>query len=130
MSIQYRLGTRSWDRLQGVHPALVAVVARATMLSPMDFTVLEGLRTKERQRVLVARGASQTLRSRHLTGHAVDLGALRDGVVMWEMPLYVQLDACMLVAAREIGVPVEWGGNWTTLRDGPHWQLPWREYPA
>ena len=74
----FKLGPRSVARLKGVHPDLVKVVERAIQLTPVDFTVLEGLRSLERQKALVAAGASQTLKSRHLDGHAVDLGAWVD----------------------------------------------------
>jgi peptidoglycan L-alanyl-D-glutamate endopeptidase CwlK len=124
------LGARSRQRLQGVHPDLVKVVQRAISISEVDFTVLEGLRTEERQRQLVAQGASKTMRSRHLTGHAVDLGALIGGQVRWDWPLYYKIADAMKRAAKELGIPIEWGGDWQKLKDGPHFQLPWKEYPA
>jgi len=123
------LGTRSIQRLTGVHPDLVRVVKRAITLTPVDFTVLEGLRTLARQKQLVAAGASKTMNSRHLTGHAVDLGAYVGGSVRWDWPLYHKIAAAVKEAARLEGVPIEWGGDWHTFKDGPHWQLPWREYP-
>lgn len=124
------LGARSLDRLAGVHPDLVRVVQRAITLTPVDFTVLEGLRTTERQRQLVKAGASQTMNSRHLTGHAVDLGAFVAGSVRWDWPLYHQIAKAVKEAAKLEGVPIEWGGDWLRFKDGPHWQLPWKEYPA
>lgn len=124
------LGTRSRARLQGVHPDLVRVVERAITLSPVDFTVLEGLRTVARQKQLVAAGASKTMNSRHITGHAVDLGAYVAGSVRWDWPLYHQIAAAMKQAAKAEGVPLEWGGDWRTFKDGPHFQLPHKEYPA
>ena len=120
----YRLSNRSWDRLAGVDPRLVGVVARAILITPVDFTVLEGRRSPERQRQLVAQGASKTLNSRHLTGHAVDLGAWVDGEVSWHWPLYDQIARAMKAAAQELAVPIEWGGDWRTFKDGPHFQLP------
>lgn len=69
----FSLGARSLLRLQGVHPSLVRVVKRAIRITPVDFTVLEGVRSRERQAELVRIGASKTMNSRHLTGHAVDL---------------------------------------------------------
>lgn len=125
----FTLGPRSVLRLQGVHPDLVKVVHRAIELSTVDFTVLEGLRTLERQKALVAAGASKTMNSRHLTGHAVDLGAWVDGQVRWDWPLYHQIAAAMKAAAKELTIPLEWGGDWRTFKDGPHYQLPWKEYP-
>ena len=81
------LGSKSLARLNGVHPDLVKVVKAAIKLSEVDFTVLEGLRTLTRQKQLFAAGATKTLNSRHLTGHAVDLGALIGGTVRWDFPL-------------------------------------------
>lgn len=71
----FRLSSRSLARLDGVHPDLIRVVKRAIQITPVDFGITEGLRTKERQKELVAKGASRTLKSRHLTGHAVDVVA-------------------------------------------------------
>lgn len=123
------LSKRSLQRLDGVHPDLVKVVKRAIQITAVDFTVLEGLRTLERQRQLVAAKASKTMNSRHLTGHAVDLGAYVAGEVRWDWPLYHQIAAAVKQAARELGVPIEWGGDWRTFKDGPHYQLPFASYP-
>jgi len=125
----FTLGPRSKARLQGVNPDLVKVVERAIKLSEVDFTVIEGLRTLERQRKLVDAGASQTMKSRHLTGHAVDLAAWVDDQVDWSWPLYDKIAAAMKQASAQVNVPIEWGGNWTSFRDGPHFQLPWKQYP-
>ena len=123
------LGSRSLSRLHGVHPHLVRVVTKAAAISSLDFTVLEGLRTIERQKELFARRATKTMKSRHLDGHAVDLAPILDGEVRWDWPLYHQLAAIVKDAARLEGVPIEWGGDWKTFKDGPHWQLPWKQYP-
>lgn len=123
------LGQRSLDRLKGVHPDLVKVVKRAIEITPIDFTVLEGLRTVERQKKLVAQGASKTMRSRHITGHAVDLAPVVDGEVRWDWPLYKKMAPAIKQAAKEVGVPIEWGGDWLRFKDGPHWQLPFKKYP-
>lgn len=130
MSIGYVFGKRSNKRLEGVHSDLVRVMRRAIAESDIDFTVLEGLRTTERQRQLVAKGASKTMRSRHLTGHAVDIAPLIDGKVSWDWPLYHKIARVVKQAALKEGVKVEWGGDWRTFKDGPHWQLPWADYPA
>ena len=122
------LGPRSRAKLRGVHPDLVKVVERAIEITLVDFTVLEGLRTAARQQALVDAGASQTLKSRHLTGHAVDLGAWVDDQVDWSWPLYEKIAAAMKEAARQVGVPIECGLDWK-MRDGPHHQLPWKAYP-
>jgi peptidoglycan L-alanyl-D-glutamate endopeptidase CwlK len=123
------LGARSLSRLQGVHPDLVRVIKRAAVISDMDFTVLEGLRTPERQQELMKKGATKTLNSRHLTGHAVDIAPMIGGTVRWDWPLYYKLAEIVKVAAEEEKVPVTWGGDWRTFKDGPHWELPWKQYP-
>jgi len=125
----FSLSARSRSRLAGVHHDLVRVVGRAIHITPVDFTVLEGLRSIERQRQLVASGASTTLRSRHLTGHAVDIAPVVGGAVSWDWAHYGPLAEAVKHAAAELGVPIEWGGDWTSFRDGPHWQLPWTQYP-
>lgn len=125
----YNLSKKSKDRLAGVHPDLVKVVERAIEITEIDFAVLEGVRSKTRQEQLVKAGASQTMRSRHLTGHAVDLGAYVAGSVRWDWPLYHKLAVAVKQAAAELQIPIEWGGDWTTFKDGPHWQLPWKDYP-
>lgn len=127
--MSFVLGARSRQRLQGVHPDLIRVVERAIQITEVDFTVLEGLRTPARQQQLVKAGASRTLRSRHLTGHAVDLGAFVEGEVRWDWPLYHKIAKAVKAAAAELGVPIEWGGDWRTFKDGPHWQLPWKTHP-
>lgn len=125
----YTLGPRSQSRLKGVHPDLVKVVERAIEITTVDFTVLEGLRTPERQKLLKESGASQTLNSRHITGHAVDLGAWVDDEARWDWPLYPKIAAAMKEAAKELNVPIIWGGDWRKLKDGPHFELDRRNYP-
>lgn len=126
---RFTLSQRSRDRLKGVHPDLVRVVERAMAITSVDFTVLEGLRSLERQRQLLAQGRSQTLNSRHLTGHAIDLAPLDNGDVVWDWPAYRRFSETVKQAAREVNVSIEWGGDWTNFPDGPHWQLPWSKYP-
>ena len=123
------LNDRSEERLRGVHPKLVAVVRRAAELTQVDFVVTEGLRTEARQRQLVAKGASRTMNSRHLTGHAVDLAAVIDGDVRWDWPLYYKLADAMKAAARELSVPITWGGDWVTFKDGPHFEISPSRFP-
>lgn len=123
------LNERSEERLRGVHPKLVEVVRRAAELTQVDFVVTEGLRTEARQRQLVAKGASRTMNSRHLTGHAVDLAAVIDGDVRWDWPLYYKLADAMKAAARELSVPITWGGDWVTFKDGPHFEISPNRFP-
>lgn len=123
------LGARSLARLEGVHPGLVRVVKKAAALSDLDFTVLEGIRSVERQKQLVAQGASKTMNSRHITGHAVDLAPMIGGEVRWDWPLYHKLAKIIKAAAADEKVPLQWGGDWRAFKDGPHWELPWKFYP-
>ena len=126
---KFILSKLSLSRLVGLHPDLVKVVKRAIEITEVDFRVGEGLRTVERQKQLKAAGATTTLNSRHLTGHAVDLIALVNGEVRWDWPLYHKIAAAMKQAAKELNIPLEWGGDWKTFKDGPHYQLPWASYP-
>lgn len=130
----FKLSARSLQRLEGVHPLLVEIVKLAIQRTEVDFTVVEGLRTPERQRELVDKGASQTMNGLHLKqatgyGHAVDLAPLVSGAIPWnDWDEFRRLADVVKVCAAELGVPVEWGGDWKTLKDGPHFQLPrgWR----
>lgn len=115
---------KSRRRLNGLHPDLMRVVHRALEITSIDFMVIEGLRTKERQKYLFDKGATRTLNSRHITGHAVDLAPLKDGKPSWNWDDYYPLSEAMKTAAAELGIQVEWGGDWTSFKDGPHWQLP------
>lgn len=123
----YILGTRSRQRLSGVHPDLVAVVKRAIQITEQDFTVLEGIRNINRQRELFKAGKSTTMNSRHLTGHAVDLAPWP---IDWEDLSRFELVAdAMKQASEELDVPVIWGGDWRTFYDGPHFELDRKVYP-
>ena len=128
----------SLSKLKGVHPDLVRVVKRcAADWSDKQFTfgITCGVRTLEEQKVLVAKGASKTLKSRHIPApngfsHAIDVVALIDGAVIWDWPLYDKIAVAMKKAAKAEKVPIEWGGDWVSFKDGPHYQLPWKSYPG
>jgi peptidoglycan L-alanyl-D-glutamate endopeptidase CwlK len=130
MTANFGFSPRSEKNLFGVNPALVAVARRALELSQVDFGITEGLRSKERQQQLVAAGTSQTMKSRHLTGHAVDVVAYVGTSISWEWKYYEQIATAFKQAGKELGAAIEWGGDWNTLKDGPHFQLPHRDYPA
>lgn len=118
---KWALGKRSTDNLKGVHEDLVRVVRRALELSPVDFTVIEGLRTPERQAELMKQGFTRTLKSRHIIGQAVDIVPLP---VDWNNPAPFRLVAeAMKKAAAELGVRITWGGDWRTFKDLPHYQI-------
>ena len=131
----FQLSQRSLDRLQGVHPDLVKIVRGAILHSLNDFTVVEGLRTLEQQQIYFDTGKSRTMKSRHLTGHAVDLMPLlvKDGksVGSWELKDFYPLNDAMQLSAHAFGIEVEWGGTCfgPTFIDAPHFQLSWSKYP-
>lgn len=123
----FNFSKRSLRNLDKVHPLLVGVVVRALSISEVDITVTEGIRNIERQRKLVAEGASKTMNSLHLPqadgfSHAVDLAAYVGGI-SWEWVYYYMLADAMKQAAKELNVEIEWGGDWKTFKDGPHFQL-------
>ena len=122
----YKLGTRSLQKLSGVHPDLVAVVKRAIEISEQDFSVLEGIRHIERQKQLLKEGKSTTLRSRHLTGHAVDLVPYP---VSWDWEYFYPIVDAMKAAAEELEIDITCGADWVNFPDGPHFQLSWDSYP-
>lgn len=152
----YSLGKKSLDRLSGVHPDLVAVVKRAIEITEQDFAVHEGVRSRARQEQLFRAGASKTMDSRHITGHAVDLVPYVGGQLRWEWKPIFSIAVAVDRAATELGVPIRWGGVWDRLMteyggspaamqkevdaycarhpgpdfiDGPHFELPKKEYP-
>lgn len=121
---------RSLKNLNGIHPDLRRVMNRALQESELDFVVIEGLRTKERQKQLVASGASRTMNSRHLTGHAVDIVPIGpNGKAAFDWPLYDRLGPAVKAAAEKEGVALVWGGDWTSFKDGPHFELDRKVYP-
>ncbi len=127
--MSFAFGSRSLKRLEGVHPDLVKVMKRAIGCSTIDFTVLEGMRTLATQKKYFASGATRTMNSRHLTGHAVDIAPVIGGTVRWDWPLYYDIAKVVKKAAVELNIPVTWGGDWKSFKDGPHWELPWKQYP-
>lgn len=129
------LDPASEKRLVGVHPDLIRVMRRAIADAAVPFRVIEGVRTLARQRQLMAQGASQTLRSRHIPAangyaHAVDIAPAVGGTIRWDWPLFHRIAPAVKAAARDENVPIEWGGDWRSFPDGPHWQLPWGVYPG
>lgn len=131
-----QLSARDLKRLEGVHPDLVRVVTRAAQVTSVPFMVVEGLRTRDHQAKLLRERKTTTLRSRHLTGHAVDLVPLADVDldgdldVSWRWHDFFRLAPVIKAVAVELDVHIEWGGDWRDFKDGPHWQLPWKAYPA
>ncbi len=133
------LDERSEKRLEGVNPTLVSIVRRAAKRLPFSLFVVEGLRTRERQAELYAQGRTKpgkkvtwTLHSKHLEGKAVDLAPIIDGVIDWnDLKKFDQIARAMIEAAKEVGVPIRWGGDWDMdglprergESDSPHFEL-------
>jgi len=117
--------------MTGIHPDLRLVLDKALEDSPLDFVVIEGLRTVERQKQMVESKASFTMDSRHITGHAVDLLPIGpNGKPAFDWPLYNQLGPAVKKAAEELGVELDWGGDWKKFKDGPHFELDRTAYPV
>lgn len=120
-------------RLNKAHPDLAKVVRLCAKTTPVPFRVGETTRSVEQQRENIRKGVSWTMRSRHLPGkdglaRAVDLIAMPGGKVSWAWGPYRDLAKAMKAAAKQLGVPLEWGGDWKRTPDGPHFQLPWKDY--
>lgn len=135
----YQQSSKQWARseknLKGVHPDLVKIYRRAVQIADLDPVVTCGPRGMAEQKILVARGASKTLRSRHIPAsngfsHAIDVAFIFGPELRWDWPLYKQFAANMKKAAAELKLSIEWGGDWTSFKDGPHFQLPWNKYPG
>lgn len=125
----FRLSARSRENLRGVDGDLIDVVNYAIQITEVDFAVTEGLRTIERQERLFKAGASKTMNSRHLTGHAVDVVAMVDGRITWSTQPYFKVAEAMKKAGEGLGVVIEWGGDWETFKDYPHFQLSRSTHP-
>ena len=100
-------------RLEGIDHNLIRIVTEAIKLTKVDFGVTCGMRTVEEQEKLVASGASQTMKSKHLEGRAVDLVAYVGSSITWQLNMYDDLADAMAKAAKDLGVPLKWGAAWT-----------------
>ena len=121
--MSFSLSQRSKTRMEGVDSRLVRLVEQAIKETTVDFAVTEGLRTPERQQQLVNDGFSHTMKSKHLTGHAVDLVAIIDGKVSWEKQHYPEIAKAMKKAAADQKINIRWGGDFKSFFDGPHFEL-------
>lgn len=128
--MSYQFGKRSLENLKGVNPLLVKVLNRALEITPVDFTVIEGLRTVERQKQLVSEGKSQTMNSRHITGDAVDVIPIN---TKWKVEEFIPILKAIKQAGDELGVKLRFGINWkndpslpieTKFIDAPHVEIP------
>ena len=133
-----KLSIESESLLKPVHPDLARVIRRAAKDwkdADTGFVITCGGRSVAAQKIMVAKGASTTMHSRHVIApdgyaYAVDLACTIHGAVKWDWPLYAKLAVAVKAAAKAEKVPVEWGGDWTKFKDGPHFQLPWASYPG
>ena len=119
----FKFSSRSKERLKGVNEKLVDVIEASLMESPYDFGITEGLRTIEKQKEYVKAGKSQTMKSYHLRGKAVDIVVYKDGKVTWDLKYYKEIADIVKEIAAEKGLKITWGGDWKTLVDGPHFQI-------
>lgn len=133
--MSYVLSARSKARLVGVHPNLVKVVEKAITITEVDFSVVQGTRTLAKQREYFNLGKSKTMRSRHIPecnacrlSCAVDLAPWINGTISWEPEGFAPVSVAMKKAAHYLNISLEWGGDWHTFIDMPHFQLPWGEY--
>ncbi len=124
----YSFSAKSIGKLSGVHKDLQRVMLASIVDSPYDFGISEGLRTKERQQELFDSGKSQTMRSRHLTGHAVDIVLFIDGKANWDFEKYRLVAYHIKGKAKELNIPIVWGGDWISFKDGPHFELNRSKY--
>lgn len=131
----FKFSRRSEENLKGVHPDLVKVARLALQLTEQDFTVIEGVRTKARQQQLFKQGATKTLNSRHLTGHAIDIVPYP---LDWnDLVAFGKLAKAMFAASKQLKIPIRWGGDWNMngrsddekFYDGPHFELLRAVYP-
>lgn len=125
----FRFSQRSENNLKGVHPDLVKLVRATLAESPVDFGITEGLRTAERQRQLLAEKKTQTMNSRHLTGHAIDFVVYLGKNITWDFSYYKKVADVFKAQAKKLGIDIVWGGDWVTLVDGPHIELDRKTYP-
>lgn len=121
-------------KLLQAHPDLVKVVNAYLKSGTIPIKIMEVGRSLAQQKANIAKGVSWTMRSRHLVSpdglaRAVDIVPLVDGKITWSWPVYYKLAPQMKAAAKSVKIPVEWGGDWKSNKDGPHWQLPWKQYP-
>lgn len=122
----FNWGSRSLRNLQGIHPDLRNVADYALGVSEVDMTCIEGLRSRKRQAQLVRQGKSQTMNSRHLTGHAVDMAAWVKRGISWKWEHYYPIADAFIEASKALDIPVRWGGNWR-VKDLRTWKGTGRE---
>jgi peptidoglycan L-alanyl-D-glutamate endopeptidase CwlK len=130
-----KLTERDLKKLKEAHPDLNLVLTMAARTTTIPFMVMEVERDAAQQRANIKKGVSWTMRSRHLPSkdglaRAADLVPIdAKGKPIWAWPVYYKLAVIIKAAAKQVKIPIEWGGDWKKNKDGPHWQLPWKLYP-
>ena len=129
-----KLSAADEQKLKKVHPDLVKIIRKCAATTTVPFKIMETARSVAQQKENIKKGVSWTMNSRHIVSddglcRAADVVPLVNGKVSWSWPVYFKLAPQMKAAAKAVGVPVEWGGDWKKNKDGPHWQLPWTKYP-
>lgn len=126
----FYLSKASKDKLKGIDKHLIELAEKSIVNSPYDFKITEGLRTKTRQKQLVAEKKSQTMYSRHIIGQAFDI-AIIDPTdkkkITWDFKYYKTVAAHIKKIAQEMGISITWGGDWKSFKDGPHFQIEGHE---
>jgi peptidoglycan L-alanyl-D-glutamate endopeptidase CwlK len=152
MSSGFSFGKRSLAVRAGLVPELQRIVDLAIKVTKQDFKLVSGLRTQAEQINHVASGASKTLNSRHLTGHAVDivpyigpgispypLQGDSAKVIKAKLSRFEDVAMAMFIAADMLDIPLQWGNDWDCdgvptakdpdekglIVDMPHFQIPW-----
>ena len=118
LSMNFKFGKSSEEKLQTVRPELADVARKALELSSIDFGITEGLRSEQKQKQLVSEGASKTMKSKHLTGHAIDIVCYADGKITWDLEHYQTAAYAFGLASKELDVQIRWGGNWSGYKTG------------
>jgi len=110
--MSYILSRRSRGNLVRVDKRLSKIVKNAIQITTVDFGVIQGIRTIEEQKALVEKGASQTMKSKHLDGFAVDLMAYIGSRGSWELNLYDDIADAIRESAIKENVAIRWGAAW------------------
>ena len=133
----FKFSRRSLNNLVGVHPDLVKVMTATLDVSPVDFGIIEGVRSAAKQHADFLAGASDLdeppqpgkLRGRHLTGHAIDFAVWKDGTFTWDDTLIREVADAAKTCAKHLNVAIVWGGDWVHRHDGGHIELNRATYP-
>lgn len=113
----------------GVNPIIINVIELALTFTPIDFGIpgLGGYRSAQEQHILYTKNKSKCdgyiNLSMHQTGDAFDFFAYVDGDASWEPVHLAQVWGAIHAAGKQLGVELEWGGNWKNFPDMPHVQL-------